>query len=420
MHSARAGLKPLLAALTVLAGACLASAAPAPDKDQDLRNKALKLNDVTGEDPVKGEIERLIKDGDTTKKLLDVAEKMIKDTKDKDQPFNYNASYILARSAQKLDQVGQAETFYRLAAKQALELKSATRLAQAYNGLIEVLFDEKKYEDAEKICREFLGLPSDETIDRLKVLVLRRLIQAFARQNKFDDANKILNALIKAQPDNWLTLELKGWVQREAGQYDDSAKTYEDVLERINKDKDLTKEERKEFAAEIRYTLSNVYLELKKLDKVTEELQSLIDEDPENPGYKNDLGYIWADHDMHLDKAEKLIREALELDKKKRKEANPDLKPEEDHDNGAYLDSLGWVLFKKKQYKEAKEALLQAVKDKEGQNIEIYDHLGEVYMALGDKDEAVSAWKKGLDTATDSKRDKEKKAEVEKKLKDNK
>jgi tetratricopeptide (TPR) repeat protein len=417
MHSARAGLTTLLAALTVLAGACLAPAAPAPDKDQDLRNKALKLNDVTGEDPIKGAIEALIKDADTTKKLLDVAEKMVKDTKEKEQPFNYNATYILARSAQKLEQTAQAETFYRLAAKQALELKSGTRLTQAYNGLIDVLFVEKKYEDAEKICKEFLGLRGDETVDRLKVYVLRRLIQAYSRQNKFDEANKILDALIKAQPDNWLTLELKGWVQREAGQYDESAKTYEDVLERISKDKELTKDERNEFAAEIRYTLSNVYLELKKLDKVTETLQTLIEQDPENPGYKNDLGYIWADHDMNLDKAEKLIREALELDKKKRKEANPDLKPEEDHDNGAYLDSLGWVLYKKKQYKEAKEALLQAVKDKEGQNIEIYDHLGEVYTALGDMDEAASAWKKGLEVATDSKRDQQKKAEIEKKLK---
>jgi pentatricopeptide repeat protein len=420
MHSARAGLTTLLAVLTVLAVARPAPAAPAPDKDQDLRNQALKLNDVTGEDPIKGAIEALVKDAAGTKRLLELAQKMIKEAKEKEDPFNYNGSYILARAAQKLGDIERSETFYRLAAKLALELKSGTRLTQSYNGLIDVLFEEKKYEDAEKICKEFLGLRGDETVDRLKVYVLRRLIQAYSRQNKFDEANKILDALIKAQPDNWLTLELRGWVQREAGQYEESAKTYEDVLDRITKDKELTKDERNEFAAEIRYTLSNVYLDLNKIDKVTEALQTLMEQDPENPGYKNDLGYIWADHDMNLDKAEKLIREALELDKKKRKEANPDLKPEEDHDNGAYLDSLGWVLFKKKQYKEAKEALLQAVKDKEGQNIEIYDHLGEVYTALGDKDEAVSAWKKGVEVATDSKRDQQKKAEVEKKLKANK
>ena len=88
-------------------------------------------------------------------------------------------------------------------------------------------------------------------------------------------------------------------------------------------------------------------------------------------------------------------------------------------DNGAFLDSLGWVLFKKKDYKEAKKYLLEAVKDEESQHIEIYDHLGDVHLALGEKAEAVKAWKKGLEVAGDSKREKDKKAAVEKKLKEN-
>ena len=53
--------------------------------------------------------------------------------------------------------------------------------------------------------------------------------------------------------------------------------------------------------------------------------------------------------------------------------------PGEDKDNGAYLDSLGWVLFRQQRFKEAKEALLKAVEDKSAQHIEIYDHLGDTY-----------------------------------------
>src|SRR2546423_347777 len=84
---------------------------------------------------------------------------------------------------------------------------------------------------------------------------------------------------------------------------------------------------------------------------------------------------------------ESLIRKALELDKAKRQKLRMkgDLKAVDDHDNGAYLDSLGWVLFKQKKYKEAKEALLEAVKDKNSQHIEIYDHLGETYLMLGER-----------------------------------
>jgi tetratricopeptide (TPR) repeat protein len=418
MYSAGVQFRTLLAVLAVLAGACLAPAAPVPEKDTDLRNQALKLNDVTGDEPIKGKIEGLVRDKPMTKKLLTTAVAMVKDSKEKDLPFTYNALYILARTAQRLSEDATSETFYRLAARQALELKSGTRLVQSYGGLIDVLFDSQKYEECEKICKEFLSLTGDETVDRLGGLVLRRLIQTYARQEKFKDANKLVDALVKAQPENWLSLDLKAWVQREAGEYEASAKTYEDVLQRITKDKELTKEERNDFSADVRYHLSNVYLELGKLDKVTEELEALITQEPDNPGYKNDLGYIWADHDMNLDKAEKLIREALELDRKQRHD-HPEAQTDENRDNGAYLDSLGWVLFKKKKYEEAEKALLEAVKEKDGQHVEIYDHLGDVYLALGKKAEAVAAWKKGVAVASTTKHEKEKKAEVEKKLKAN-
>src|SRR5262249_20169563 len=142
----------------------------------------------------------------------------------------------------------------------------------------------------------------------------------------------------------------------------------------------------------IRYALSNVYVEMNLIDKATEQLKMLLAEEPESPSYNNDLGYIWADHDQNLDEAEKLIRKALDEDRKQRKSQ----KVEEDKDNAAYLDSLGWVLFKQKKYQEAKKYLLEAIKAEEGNNIEIYDHLADLYMALGEKSQAVETWKKAL------------------------
>ena len=57
---------------------------------------------------------------------------------------------------------------------------------------------------------------------------------------------------------------------------------------------------------------------------------------------------------MNLAKSEKMIRKAIENDRKQRQKDNPDQKPEEIKDNPSYLDSLGWVLYKQKKYKEAK------------------------------------------------------------------
>ncbi len=94
--------------------------------------------------------------------------------------------------------------------------------------------------------------------------------------------------------------------------------------------------------------------------------------------YKNDLGFIWCDNDMNLEESEKLIKEALDLDKKEQEKAKEEGKIDEVKENAAYLDSLGWVLFKQKKYKEALEPLKKASQDEdEGNHLEIWDHLAD-------------------------------------------
>src|SRR5436309_1745462 len=114
-----------LAALALLAVCGLAPAAPGPDGEKDLRKQALKLNDVTGDDAVTGQVQSLVKDKDGTKKLLEAAVAM---TKEKEQPFNFNACYILGRAAALTREYGPAEHFFKLATEQALAVKSGTKL----------------------------------------------------------------------------------------------------------------------------------------------------------------------------------------------------------------------------------------------------------------------------------------------------
>src|SRR5262249_17878243 len=154
---------------------------------------------------------------------------------------------------------------------------------------------------------------------------------------------------------NFFNIELKARVLRELGKSDEAAKLYEKTLDQILKDERFTKPEREELAEDVRYALSGVYVDLKKIDKAAEQLKKLLEKEPDNPTFNNDLGFILADHDMNLDEAEKLIRKALEDDKKQRLKDDSDLKPEDYKDNPSYLDSLGWVLYKKKQYDEAKK-----------------------------------------------------------------
>jgi tetratricopeptide (TPR) repeat protein len=401
--------------LVALAAGCLtAPASAAADIEEALRKKALSLNNITGDDPIKGQIKEFTDDKAGTRKLLAVAVSL---AKQKPQPFNYNAAYILAGTAQKLDDLDSCRVFYRVCASEALKLKSGQKLAQSYGGLIDMLYAHKKFDESEKVCKEFLEMEEDESgrVRILKNAVLRRMIQAIAKQGKADQAIKLANNYVEQRKDNWLAYELKGWVLREVGRYDESAKTYEEVLDRISKDKNLDNNEKEEFTESCRYILSGIYVDMKNINKAAEQLKAILAKKPDDPTYNNDLGYIWADHDMNLGEAEKMIRKALEEDRKARKKAGA----ADEGDTAAYLDSLGWVLFKQKKFKDAKTPLLKAIEDKKnGQHIDIYDHLGDVYQALGEKAEALKIYKKGVELAGASKREQERKTKVEKKIKE--
>src|SRR5258708_36673251 len=111
--------------------------------------------------------------------------------------------------------------------------------------------------------------PDEEggTVDSFKPLVTRRVVLIRVKQGKSDEALKLCDTLIKAQPTNWLNLELKGRIYREIGKFDEAIKIYEDVIGRVEKDDRLTEEQRKDFAGDLRYSLSGLYVDADKIDQ---------------------------------------------------------------------------------------------------------------------------------------------------------
>ena len=68
-------------------------------------------------------------------------------------------------------------------------------------------------------------------------------------------------------------------------------------------------------------------------------------------------------------------------------------------ENAAYADSMGWVLFKLGEVKEAAEWLEKASKLENGDDPTIFDHLGDCYHKLEDAKKAEDSWKKALELA---------------------
>lgn len=413
--------------------AIVGSAWSAPDKSP---RDVATLNNITGSDPAAAALKHLLDDKEYAKKVIEQALPM---AKEKGQ-LRYTPSLVLALAAAELKDLPASEVFFRNCIEQAAKLQSATKLLQSFGGLIEVYFENKKFDESARLCQELINLKTDDGKERIVLFaytnrrtgetefyendsfsttepllpyIFRQQVQAMAKQGKYEQAHKILDNLIK-QGDDWKDRQLKGWLFREAGDYEKAASAYQELIERLKSDRKLTAKER-DFAIERnQYILSNIYVDLKQVEKSAEMLQELLKAKPNDPGYNNDLGYIWADHDMNLDQAEKHIRKALEEDRKRRKAEDPD---DDGKDNGAYLDSLGWVLYKKKDLKNAKKYLTEALEDSNAQHIEIYDHLGDVLIALGEREAALNAWRQGLEHVTETRRDQDRKKLVEEKIK---
>jgi tetratricopeptide (TPR) repeat protein len=383
----------------------------------DLPEIAKKANQLTGSDSISGMVIQLSKEKDAKGQLKATAILL----KEKNPGLNINALWVLGRAAQINRLPDEAVAFYKAYIVKANELKSPNKILLGYSQLIDHQFATQKYADCEKTCKEFIELTlegdEEETggIARAKGTILRQLILVQSRMGQSDKAFATLERLMQQQPDNPLNLQLKARILRENGKDDEAIEVYEDLITKIEGMKNLKEEIRDSYISELRYSLSGVYIDAKKADKAIEILKALVTKYPENATFANDLGYVMADNGKDLAESEKLVRKALELDRAQRKKLG--VPPEEDKDNSAYLDSLAWVLFKKGQNAEARKILEEAVKEEEGQQGEILDHLADILMSLKEKDKAIEVWKKALVGEAIGKREKARRAEIEKKLK---
>ena len=128
------------------------------------------------------------------------------------------------------------------------------------------------------------------------------------------------------------------------------------------------------------YALADIYRDAGRGVDAEQALRQVLVLEPTNPNALNYLGYLLAIRGDKLDEAVQLVRKALESEP----------------DNGAYLDSLGWVHFRRGDLAEAEKYLSAAAQRMPG-NSEVQDHLGDVFARRGRIDDAIAAWTKALD-----------------------
>ena len=291
--------------------------------------------------------------------------------------LDHETRQFLALIADKHGRLEQAERFYRLALRDGDIENEAT----LYLGLLRVLSKQHKYEEIVQECR--LALKTSR--NTRPFLFHSELARTLPRLGKLQEAEISADQAIQNAADSQrlYATHLKVRVLTMARQFEKAEAITKKLLEESLIPGDVQ---------DIRYVLSGIYSAWKKMDKCEEQLQKILEFDPANATANNDLGYIWADQGKHLPEAEVMVRKAIELDREQRK-----IGPNEDRDNAAYVDSLGWVLFRRGDVEGARRELERAVALPDGDDAALWDHLADVYFRLERYNQALSAWERSVE-----------------------
>jgi len=239
---------------------------------------------------------------------------------------------------------------------------------------------DKDFDEAARQIRESSSLEDDPSLSL-------RLSYYMTQANRLKEAVEALESGHKKWPEN---VELAYFL---ALGYDDLKKPSNAVtlLERVVKDRPEHRD--------ARFQLGALYEKSGSMDKAEVQFREILRVHPNDASSLNYLGYSLADRGLKLEEAQQLIERAVQLDPA----------------NGAFLDSLGWVKFKRGDAQaslaDLKEARRQLPEDET-----VWDHLGTVQQALGDPRAAWDAFKRAQTLAPEKTKLRDKLSKIERRM----
>jgi tetratricopeptide (TPR) repeat protein len=216
------------------------------------------------------------------------------------------------------------------------------------------------------------------------ILAQTRYAQVLARQGKLDAARAHLQQAAARNSQQRVQLVLaEAQLLRDANQPKAAFDLVGNALDRLPNNPDLL------------YDYAMLAEKIERVDVLEVSLRKLIEIRPEHAHAYNALGYSLADRNQRLPEARDLIEKALQLAP----------------DDSFIMDSMGWVLYRMGNLKDALGYLRRAYAGRP--DPEIAAHLGEVLWVMGKREEAEHV----LDDAARSSPDNETLANTIKRLK---
>ena len=216
----------------------------------------------------------------------------------------------------------------------------------------------------------YIALEKLNTISDKSYFFLPRNLKKLSIKKKIikrDVYNKLLFQSLEVWPENEsLLYELADYYKIKK-EYEKSLKTYEKLIKNFGENDRLL------------FLYASNLDKLNKWEDAKNLFLKLLKKNPEDTYTLNYISYRLSLRDEELGYALKLIKKALTLD------------PE----NGYFLDTIGWVEFKRKNFKNSVFYLEKATSILPN-SAEVLDHLGDCYFKLGRKKEAIYQWKRAL------------------------
>ncbi len=257
----------------------------------------------------------------------------------------------------------ETEDFSLLILRLALDLRP--RFTPARLLMADMLDDGGQPENA---LQTLASVPNDAPLSGL-IQLRRATIEN--QLGHADTAIGILQGLAKAFPDRPEPLAQLGDLYRAKEQFTPAITAYNGAIERIH---DMQARDWVLF-----YARGISYDRAHQWPKAQADFEHALQLSPDQPYVLNYLGYSWAEQGTHLAEARKLIEKAVAL------------RP----NDGAIIDSLGWVLLRQGNTAGAVHWLERAV-EMEPEDATINGHFGDALWAAGRKLEATYQWRLAL------------------------
>lgn len=232
----------------------------------------------------------------------------------------------------------------------------------AYELLGRIAFEDENYDEAQTYFDQLTQIFPQNRYGWIFLAVIHN------RQEDFDTSIKILQNAVSIHPNDPDLLGMYGTTLSELGRD-------QEALEPLNKALKIDKNNMATLSS-----IAAVYDKLNIWQKSDSLYQWALKKEPENSLLLNNYSYSLAQRGIYLEKALEMVNRALEND------------PE----NGAYLDTKGWIYFKMEDYNLAIEFIKKALDYRE-ESSEVLEHLGDVYEKVDQKDNADYYWKKALE-----------------------